>query len=645
MKDLMDKADIMWLDDPEVIGVNRVPAHSDHEFFADEEEYRSQKSSLIESLAGEWKFIYSESALKRPADFYSWDLSDGAVASKFDTITVPGHIEMAGYDKLNYVNVMYPWDGHYFRRPLDKDGRAHLTGTFAKADYNPVGSYIREFDIPAGMKDRDLRLRFEGVEQAYYVWLNGTFIGYSEDSFTAHEFMITDVIKEKGNVLAVEVHKRSTAAFLEGQDFFRFFGIFRDVKLIATPNGHIEDLDIKPILNDDLISGSISTVLRIRNASGSIRIEQKILDTDNKEIIKSETALENASGDDIRELSIPSLELKGILPWEFKKPNLYTAVYSVYDGEGTLIEVVPYRIGFRKLQIRDNVIYLNGHRLRICGVNRHEWNPSGGRCITLDDMKKDMELFHKNNINAVRTCHYPDRIEWYYMCDEEGIYMMAETNMETHGSWMKLGMIEPSWTVPGNDPVWAKAVLDRATSNYEWFKNHTSVLFWSLGNESFAGEAIAGMHEYFKSKNDGRLIHYEGVVMNREGYENRISDVESRMYAKPWDIEEYLDNSPKKPFILCEYMHCMGNSLGGFSSYMALFDKYDSFTGGFIWDFIDQAIYVTDEVTGKKVLRYGGDFDDRPSDNEFSQNGIIFADRTEKPGVQEVRYFYGKYNS
>ncbi|MCR4849894.1 MAG: beta-galactosidase, partial [Lachnospiraceae bacterium] len=218
MTDHITASDIKWLDDPAVIGVNRVDAHSDHLMYADEDEYLNGNSSLICSLAGKWKFIYSECASKRPVDFYKWDIKDSSAAARFDEITVPGHIEMAGYDKLNYVNVMYPWDGHYFRRPLDKEGRAHLTGTFAEADYNPVGSYIREFDLEPGMAGKDLRLRFEGVEQAYYVWLNGTFIGYSEDSFTAHEFMITDVIKEKGNVLAVEVHKRSTAAFLEGQD-------------------------------------------------------------------------------------------------------------------------------------------------------------------------------------------------------------------------------------------------------------------------------------------------------------------------------------------------------------------------------------------------------------------------------------------
>lgn len=260
----------------------------------------------------------------------------------------------------------------------------------------------------------------------------------------------------------------------------------------------------------------------------------------------------------------------------------------------------------------------------------------------MEEMRADLACIQRNHINAVRTCHYPDQIPWYELCDKAGIYLMAETNLESHGSFQKLGMAEPSCNVPGSVPEWKAVVLDRAESNFETFKNHTSVLFWSLGNESYAGDDIEAMNAYFKGKQDGRLVHYEGVTSNRV-YEDTISDVESRMYAKPQDIEAYLQNEPKKPFILCEYMHDMGNSLGGLSSYMKLVDRYEMFQGGFIWDFIDQALMVKDEVTGRDVLRYGGDFDDRPSDYEFSGNGIVFADRREKPAMQEVRYYYGQY--
>jgi len=285
---------------------------------------------------------------------------------------------------------------------------------------------------------------------------------------------------------------------------------------------------------------------------------------------------------------------------------------------------------------------LNGKRLVLVGVNRHEWNPHSGRCIGREDMEADMRCIVKNNINSVRTCHYPDQILWYYMCDQNGIYVMAETNLESHGSFQKLGAIEPSWNVPGSIPQWKEAVVDRARTNFETFKNHTSILFWSLGNESYAGDDIEAMNAFFKEKDPGRLVHYESSYYNR-AYEDTISDMESRMYAKPREVEEYLINNPKKPYLLCEFMHDMGNSMGGLGSYMELIDKYDMYQGGFIWDFIDQALYVTDEITGKPVLRYGGDFDDKPSDYEFSANGIVFADRREKPAMQEVRYYYGLY--
>ena len=297
--------------------------------------------------------------------------------------------------------------------------------------------------------------------------------------------------------------------------------------------------------------------------------------------------------------------------------------------------------GFRRIEIRDKVILLNGKRLIINGVNRHEWSAEGGRCITLQDMEWDIECFKRNHINSVRTCHYPDQIAWYDLCDRNGIYVMSETNLESHGSWQKV-FTEPSWNVPGSLPQWKEAVVDRARTNFETFKNHPSVLFWSLGNESYVGEDIAAMQRLFKEKDDTRLVHYEGVIYDRT-YEDVVSDVESRMYARPEDIAEYLENEPKKPFILCEYMHDMGNSLGGMKSYIDLLDRFEMYQGGYIWDFIDQALYVEDPVTGLRVLRYGGDFDDRASDYEFSGNGIVFADRTEKPAVQEVRYYYGKY--
>ena len=630
-------ADIKWLDNPEVFRVNQLEAHSDHCYYRNYAELDKKNNGLTQSLNGQWDFCFSMNAKSRPMKFYEENYD----SSSFDKIMVPGHIELAGYDQIRYINTMYPWEGKEYRRGAYsmKDTGAGA-GMFSEAEYNPVGSYIKTFDLDAEMIGKRVIICFEGVEQAMYLWLNGQFIGYAEDSFTPSEFDLTPYIKEKGNVLAVEVHKMSTAAFLEDQDFFRFFGIFRNVTLKAIPDVHVEDLWIHPVLNQDNVSGKVDVIVKVSSLKKE-KLSARLVLKDKAEykVLEESIALEEKDGNCVGKMSAALEEVKA---WDNHNPYLYHAFVEIVNENDELLEVVPYDIGFRRVEIIDKVIHLNGKRLVLTGVNRHEWSAKTGRCIGMEEMIADMDCIQKNNINAVRTCHYPDQIPWYYMCDEAGIYVMSETNLESHGTFQKLGAIEPSCNVPGSIPEWREAVIDRARNNYETFKNHTSILFWSLGNESYAGDDIEAMNTYFKEKNDGRLVHYESVVYNRD-YEDTISDMESRMYAKPEDVEEYLSNSPKKPYILCEFMHDMGNSMGGLGSYMKLIDKYEMYQGGFIWDFIDQAILVKDEVTGKEVLRYGGDFDDRPADYEFSGNGIVFADRREKPAMQEVRYYYGLY--
>ena len=679
------KPELTWLDDPQVFRVNQVAAHSDHAYYASYEELEEKRSSLTQPLNGIWKFCFSKNAMERPKSFYETDFD----TSTWDDITVPMHIEMAGYDKIHYINTMYPWEGHCYRRPaysLPQAGAGE--GMFSGAAYNPVGSYVTCFDLMETLREKRVTICFEGVEQAMYLWLNGSFVGYAEDSFTMSEFDLTPFIKEKGNVLAVEVHKRSTAAFLEDQDFFRFFGIYRNVTLKAKPEAHVEDLWLKPVLNEDGVSGSLGLELKVSAKVGQKVTANLILtNREGEACLECPVALcESAEAGAMTEQSAGAIEaatvgmkepllssngqlpqenllivnrkvsedyqwltaslepqtLKTVIPWDNHSPYLYDALIELKDETGALLEVVPYKIGFRRIEIVDKVIKFNGKRLIINGVNRHEWSAHSGRCITKAEMQQDMECMLRNNINSVRTSHYPNQIPWYYMCDENGIYVMAETNLESHGSFQKFGGNEVSWNVPGSLPQWKEAVLDRARSNFEAFKNHTSILFWSLGNESYAGDDIEAMNAYFKEKQDGRLVHYESSFYNR-AYEDTISDVESRMYAKPAEIEAYLQNNPKKPYLLCEYMHDMGNSLGGMGSYIKLLDKYEMYHGGYIWDFIDQALWDYDEVTGRSVLRYGGDFDDRPADYEFSANGIVFADRREKPAIQEVRYYYGLY--
>lgn len=508
---------------------------------------------------------------------------------------------------------------------------------FSGAVYNPIGCYRLCFDLDKELRGKPVSVFFEGVEQALYIWLNGVFIGYAEDSFTPSEFDLTEAVKDTGNVLAVRVHKQGSSSFLEDQDFFRFFGIFRDVSLRARPSMHIEDLWIRPRYeeSDGAVRGFVSLRLgytgKLEGAKLSVRILDAAGDTCFTEAYEAEANLQ--------------FEMqKPVKLWDYQSPYLYLAELRLFDSRGELLEIVPYHFGFRRIAIEDGIIKLNGKRLILCGVNRHEWSASSGRCIGEKERRWDVACLKRNHINAVRTCHYPDQIPWYYLCDREGIYVMAETNLETHGSWAKADGIDDSWALPGSFPAWEAVTLDRAKTNFEVFKNHTSILFWSLGNESFAGTTLEKMNRYYKEQDPERLVHYEGVFFCPE-YKETISDVESRMYAPPSEIRRYLTEEGKKPFILCEYMHDMGNSLGGMQEYMNLIDEFPAYQGGFIWDFIDQALSVEDEVTGKTVLRYGGDFDDRPSDFEFSGNGIVFADRREKPAMQEVRYQYGRYLS
>ncbi|AKP67119.1 glycoside hydrolase family 2 TIM barrel-domain containing protein [Companilactobacillus ginsenosidimutans] len=625
------QADINWLDDPETFRVNQLPAHSDHHFYGTKSEI-GKHSSFVKSLNGDWQFDFAKTPADRPRDFYQMDFDSRG----FDSIHVPGHIELAGYAQIQYINTWYPWEGKIFRRPPYTLNSDKLTpGIFSDAEDNSVGSYIKEFDLPNNFENKRIIVDFQGVEEALYVWLNGHFIGYAEDSFTPSEFDLTPYIKNGKNKLAAQVYKRCTASHLEDQDMFRFSGIFRDVNLMALPAIHVEDLDIRPTVNNDFESGILKVTSKLTGDNlTSSTLKLTVTDAENNLV-----ATQEQSGND--KVFFDAMTFEKVNLWSPDNPYLYDLLIEVLDADGKTVEVVPYQIGFRKVELRDDkVMYVNDKRLIIHGVNRHEWSAKTGRAITIYDMKSDIQTMLDNNINADRTCHYPDQIPWYYLCDQNGIYLMAENNLESHGTWQKSGAVEPSFNVPGDNPHWLEVVLDRARTNYEMFKNHVSVIFWSLGNESYAGSDIAAMNKFYKDHDDSRLTHYEGVFHTPE-LKDEISDVESRMYEKPENIETYLKNNPKKPFLDCEYMHDMGNSLGGMNSYNDLLDKYPMYQGGFIWDFIDQALLVHDPISNKEVLRYGGDFDERHSDYEFSGDGLLFADRTPKPAMQEVKYYYG----
>lgn len=589
------KPTLEWLANPEIYEVNREKAHSDHT-------YTTKGGNLRQSLNGTWKFNYTEHPDSRPADFYKTDFD----VTSFDDIIVPGHIQLQGYDKPQYVNTQYPWEGH-----------EQLVPPQIPKKRNPVGSYVKFFDVDKELLGKETFISFQGVETAIYVWLNGEFVGYSEDSFTPSEFNITPYLKEKNNKLAVEVYRYSTASWLEDQDFWRFSGIFRDVYLYAVPEIHVRDMKVIADYDYENGNGILATELDI---IGDSDYEIKLTLTDKNGIKVYEGNTANVS------VSIPD-----IMPWSAEQPNLYTITAEI-SSDSEIIETAETKIGFRTFELKDGIMYLNGKRIVFKGINRHEWNAEGGRVVTEDDMLWDIRFMKQNNINAVRTCHYPNNSLWYQLCDEYGIYLIAETNLESHGTWQKMGACEPSINVPASLPEWKEACLDRARSMYERDKNHTSVLIWSCGNESYCGDDIAAMADYFHEVDRTRLVHYEGVVWNRK-YDH-ITDMESRMYAKPDEVEEYLKQNTGKPYISCEYMHAMGNSLGGMKLYTDLEDKYEAYQGGFIWDYIDQSLYKDG------VLVYGGDFDDRASDYGFCTNGIVYADRTYSPKVSEAKRLY-----
>ncbi|MBD8070115.1 glycoside hydrolase family 2 TIM barrel-domain containing protein [Bacillus sp. PS06] len=609
--------DLHWLTDVSVFAVNRLPAHSDHRYYETVEEAKAQSTMKMRySLNGNWKFSYTINPINRPAAFYQTDFD----CAGWGDIQVPGHIQLQGYGKPQYVNTMYPWDGHNDIRPPE-----------IPTDHNPVGSYVKYFDVPKHMENKPVYISFQGVESAFYVWLNGEFIGYSEDSFTPAEFDLTPFLQEGENKLAVEVYQRSTGSWLEDQDFWRFSGIFRDVYLYTVPSIHVYDAHIHAELDETYTVGTLKVDLAFLSSpvKGS-KVIAELINSEGRYVESITIEPESTETSFSMVINKPTL-------WSAESPYLYKLYIQVFNEAGELVEVIPQKIGFRRFELVDKIMRLNGKRIVFKGVNRHEFNCRTGRAITKEDMLQDIKTMKQNNINAVRTSHYPNQSDWYDLCDEYGVYVIDEMNLETHGSWQKMGKVEPSWNIPGSLPEWQEIVLDRAKSMFERDKNHPSILIWSCGNESYVGDVLLHVTRYFKSVDSSRLVHYEGVFYDRTYSE--ISDMESRMYAKPADIEKYLTDGPEKPYISCEYMHAMGNSLGGMNYYTDLEDKYPMYQGGFIWDYIDQSL-VKEDRYGNEFLAYGGDFDDRPSDYGFCTNGIVYANREPSPKMQEVKYLY-----
>ena len=600
--------------DPAWFQENRAAAHSDHRYYGSMEEMEQKQENFRYSLNGLWKFHYANNYHSTIPGFESMDYC----CRSWDDIHVPAHIQMEGYDRPQYANVQYPWEGWEELEPGQIPTR-----------FNPVASYVKYFEVPENMKGKRVFISFQGAESGIAVWLNGSYVGYSEDTFTPSEFELTPYLQEGENKLAAQVFKFTSSSWCEDQDFFRFSGIYRDVYLYAVPEVHVEDMRIRTLLDDTFTKADLEIVLKA-TAKGSVKIA---LSKDGNVLMTEESAL----GSDTRlvmKVDNPAL-------WSAESPVLYDLLFQVFDNAGTLTEVIPYRVGFRRFEMKDNIMMLNGRRIVFKGVNRHEFSSVSGRHVSREELVKDIVTMKRNNINAIRTCRYPDGSDIYDLCDEYGLYMIAENNLESHGSWdSQAEKKEPDLNkvVPCDHPEWLGMMLDRVNSMYQRDKNHTAILIWSCGNESFGGKDIYEMSEFYRKEDPTRLVHYEGVFWDRRY--NGSSDMESQMYPSVESIKAFLEKDRSKPFICCEYTHAMGNSCGAMHKYTDLTDTEPLYQGGFIWDYIDQSIYKKDRY-GKEFLAYGGDFDDRPCDYNFSGNGIAYGgDRMPSPKMQEVKFNY-----
>ena len=622
----MSNFDSNIIKNPEIFEQNRLAAHSDHVCYKNELEKIKGKSSLRYDMNGLWKFAYAKNQSLAPCGFEAADYD----CKGWDEIRVPAHIQMEGYDVPIYTNTTYPWEADEFIRPGE-----------VPEIFNPVASYVKYFTIPENMKNKRVCISFQGVESGFALWLNGHYVGYSEDTFDPSDFELTDYIVEGENKLAVRVWKWTSSSWCEDQDFYRFSGIFRDVFLYVVPCAHVEDLSVVPTLNDTFDEGTLSVSIK---PDGDGIASVKLYELGDLSVEKYDRAKLLLEEFDIelrdKEICEGSCNVKNPLLWSAEKPNLYEVKIIVKDMHGNETEFISQLAGFRRFEMVDGLMKLNGKRIVFKGVNRHEFSSVTGRVPNRDEVIKDIVTMKKNNINAIRTSHYPDDSMLYELCDIYGIYMIAENNLESHGTWeaYNKGYVDLDFVVPKDKPQWREMMLDRANSCYQRDKNHPAILIWSCGNESFGGKTIYEMSQLFRQLDKHRLVHYEGVFNDRSY--NDTSDMESQMYTSVAGIEKFLADNPEKPFICCEYTHAMGNSCGAMHKYTELSDREPRYQGGFIWDYIDQSIYKKDRY-GKWFLTYGGDFGDRPTDGDFSGNGICYGgEREASPKMQEVKFNY-----
>ena len=606
------------LADPEIFQQNRLPAHA---HFADQ---TSPEMPLTVSLDGTWNFRYAENLT---VPFSGWD-----------TLTVPGFIQMQSLQKPNrpygtphYVNTQYPWDGHEKIHPGE-----------IPQEYNPIGEYQRSFFLPEGWANCYLRLN--GADSAAAVWCNGVYIGYTEDTFTPAEFDLSSAVHPGENELTVQVYRFSSGSWLEDQDFWRMSGLFRSVELFTKPELHLEDAFVKQDFAPDFSSATVTFDCKISGA-GRVSVvfngQEQSAEIGEPAEYGSSVVFGKGEADPDVEVDVQDVSFTFTVEhpalWSAERPNLYDAEIALLHGDD-LVERTGLKVGLRKFELKNRQMLLNGKRIVFKGVNRHEWSCKTGRTVSHEEMLWDVQNLKAHNVNAVRTSHYPNDPYFLQLCDEYGLYVIGETNLETHGTWQKLGADgSDEWTLPGNRPEWREAVLARAEAMLQRDKNHPAVLIWSCGNESHGGKTLWEMSEYFRRTDPSRLVHYEGIFWDREY--PATSDMESQMYTPVEGIKKFLAEHPKKPFIMCEYSHAMGTSNGGITDYTEYAYQEPLYQGGFIWEYIDHGIAVPGP-DGKPGFAYGGDFGDRPTDREFCIDGLVLPDRRNTPKMDAVKAAY-----
>ncbi len=590
--------------DPNVNAINRAPMHT--HYFAYESEKAALKGNLCASdnyisLNGTWKFHWVKDADQRPtADFYKVDYNDKG----WDNIKVPGVWEMNGYGDPIYVNVGYAWRNQFKNNP-----------PYVPTENNHVGTYRKEITIPSDWNGRQIMAHFGSVTSNMYLWVNGKFVGYSEDSKLEAEFDLTKYVKPGKNVIAFQVFRWCDGTYLEDQDFFRYSGVARDCYLYTRTTNHIEDLRVTPDLDAQYKDATLQIDLEMK---GKGTVDLKLLDKAGNEVATTQV---KGSG----KQSV-TMNVSNPAKWTAETPNLYKLVANLQEN-GKVIESIPVNVGFRKIEIKNAQVLINGQPVLFKGADRHEMDPDEGYVVSKERMLQDIKRMKELNINAVRTCHYPDNNLWYDLCDEYGLYMVAEANVESHG----MGYGE---TTLAKNTQYAKAHLERNQRNVQRSYNHPAIIFWSLGNEAGFGPNFEACYRWVKSEDKSRPVQYE------QARTNEFTDIFCPMYYNYEKCETYAKGDIDKPLIQCEYAHAMGNSEGGFKEYWDLIRKYPKYQGGFIWDFVDQSNrwYTKD---GKAFYGYGGDFNRYDgSDQNFNDNGLISPDRVPNPHAYEVQYFY-----